>query len=175
MAIFFVILGMMLALPGLWLLSAGMWPAAVAKSSARTAGNLVKPFVAGLPVTIVAVVVASVLKKVAGGLGAVGASAVLCVFLVVANAGVAGLVTTIGQRLKSPVDAARPWRATLRGGIILELTYLIPVLGWFVILPASMIIGAGAVTMGLFNMSAERVESGDAESDAATTAPLSAS
>ena len=58
----------------------------------------------------------------------------------------------IGERLASPADAARPWKATLRGGIVLELSYLLPVLGWFVILPLSIIIGCGAATLSLINL-----------------------
>ena len=34
---------------------------------------------------------------------------------------------------------------------MLELTYLLPLLGWFVILPASMIIGSGAANLGLLS------------------------
>ena len=44
-----------------------------------------------------------------------------------------------------------PWRSTLRGGVVLELTYLLPFLGWFVILPASIIIGSGAANLGLLS------------------------
>ena len=49
--------------------------------------------------------------------------------------GTSGFVTHIGRRLESPADAGRPWRATVRGGVALELACLIPVLGWFGILP----------------------------------------
>jgi len=61
-----------------------------------------------------------------------------------------GFVTMIGERLASPADMGRPWRATVRGGVALELTYLVPIIGWFGVLPASMILGAGAMTMSLF-------------------------
>jgi hypothetical protein len=33
--------------------------------------------------------------------------------------------------------------------VILELSYLLPILGWFVLLPASIIIGAGSITRSL--------------------------
>jgi hypothetical protein len=69
--------------------------------------------------------------------------------MVHAHAGVAGLATAIGHRLTSPVDDERPWRSTLRGGVVLELTYLLPILGWFGILPLSIIIGSGAATLAL--------------------------
>ncbi|MGH9880312.1 MAG: hypothetical protein ACRD6N_02660, partial [Pyrinomonadaceae bacterium] len=34
---------------------------------------------------------------------------------------------------------------------VLELTYLLPFLGWFVILPASIVIGSGAATLSLLS------------------------
>jgi hypothetical protein len=68
-----------------------------------------------------------------------------------AHTGVSGLATSIGRRLSSPLDEQRPWRSTLRGGLVLELTYLLPFLGWFVILPASIIIGSGAANLGLLS------------------------
>jgi hypothetical protein len=75
----------------------------------------------------------------------------MCLYQLQANIGVAGLATTIGRRLPSPTDQLSPWRATLRGGIALELTYLLPFLGWFIVLPAATIIGTGAFNAGLLS------------------------
>jgi len=68
-----------------------------------------------------------------------------------AHTGVSGLATSIGRRLASPLDEQNAWRSTLRGGVVLELAYLLPLLGWFVILPASIIIGSGAANLGLLS------------------------
>jgi hypothetical protein len=56
----------------------------------------------------------------------------------------------IGERLASSIDIGQPWRATLRGGVAMELAYLLPILGWFVILPVTMTIGCGASLIALF-------------------------
>jgi hypothetical protein len=146
MAVFFVIVGMMLAFPGLWLLCIGLWPRTVAEAAERCRKGLRLSFLVGLPVTIVIVILSLKLLALAGGLGKAAGIGLLCVFMLHAHIGVSGLTTAIGRRLASPVDQAREWRATLRGGIVLELTYLLPILGWFVILPASIVIGSGAVT-----------------------------
>ena len=74
---------------------------------------------------------------------------VISLFVLFASTGVAGLATTIGHRLPSPADADRPWKATIRGGIVLELAYLVPFLGWFVLLPGSLILGAGCAVRAL--------------------------
>jgi hypothetical protein len=94
------------------------------------------------------------LTKVLFALGPVGKIAgvgLVCVYMLQAHTGVSGLVTAIGRRLPSPLDEHSPWRATLRGGIALELTYLLPILGWFVVLPASIIIGTGAINVALLS------------------------
>jgi hypothetical protein len=150
MSIFFVIVGMLLAFSGLWLLCRGLWPEAVEAAAARCVKRIWPYFLAGLPLTLVAIVLTRVLFAL-GPVGKVAGVAVVCFYLLQANIGVAGLVTAIGRRLPSPLDEQSPWRATLRGGIALELTYLLPILGWFVVLPAATIIGTGAFNAGLLS------------------------
>jgi len=150
MSIFFVILGMLLAFSGLWLLCRGLWPQAVEAAAARCAKRVWPYFLAGIPLTLVMLVLARALF-VLGPVGKFAAVAVVCFYMIQAHTGVSGLATAIGRRLPSPLDEHSPWRATLRGGIALELTYLLPILGWFVVLPASMIIGTGAVNVALLS------------------------
>jgi hypothetical protein len=168
MSIFFVILGLMLAFPSLWLLCRGLWPNVASGATAVCSRGSIKGFLVGVPITAgVALLVA--LSNVLGPLGKLVAAAIICFYLLIANIGVAGFATAIGERLKSPVDLERPWRATLRGGMILELTYLLPILGWFVILPASIIIGSGAAALsliGLYRMRAATSSTATVESAA---------
>jgi hypothetical protein len=151
MSIFFVILGMMLAFPGLWLLCRGLWPEAVAVAADRCRKSLWSSFLVGLPFTIAMIVATRILFSVLGPAGKMAGVGVVCLYMLQAHTGVAGLATSIGRRLSSPLDEQRPWRSTLRGGVVLELTYLLPLLGWFVILPASIIIGSGAANLGLLS------------------------
>ena len=151
MSIFFVILGMMLAFPGLWLLCRGLWPESVAAATDRCSRSLWSSFLVGLPITIVMIVVTRILFSILGPAGKIAGVGVVCLYMLQAHTGVSGLATSIGRRLLSPLDEQRPWRSTLRGGVVLELTYLLPLLGWFVILPASIIIGSGAANLGLLS------------------------
>jgi hypothetical protein len=150
MSIFFVILGMLLAFSGLWLMSRGLWPEAVEAVAERCAKRIWPYFLAGIPLTLVMIVLTRVLF-VLGPIGKIAALGVVCFYMLQAHIGVSGLVTAIGRRLPSPLDQHSPWRATVRGGIALELTYLLPILGWFVVLPASIIIGTGAINVGLLS------------------------
>lgn len=150
MSIFFVVVGMLLAFSGLWLMCRGLWPDAVEAAAERCAKHIWPYFLAGLPLTVVVIVLTRVLFLV-GPVGKIAGVGVVCFYMLQAHCGVSGLVTAIGRRLPSSRDAHSPWRATLRGGIALELTYLIPILGWFVVLPASIIIGTGAINIALLS------------------------
>jgi hypothetical protein len=143
------VVGFLLALQGLWLVSRALWPTRVGEAAKRCRGSLWLLLLAGLPATVLMVILAVVVKRAGAG-GQAGAFMVVCLWLVWANIGVAGLATHIGQRLASPADQDRPWKATVRGGTALELAYVFPILGWFGLLPLSMVIGAGAATMSLF-------------------------
>jgi hypothetical protein len=149
LAIFFAVLGMLLACPGLWLLCRGLWPTTVADCAEDYRRSLWKPFAVGIPITVLIVVLASMVSKLPGAFGGIGAAVTICLFITYASAGVAGLATVIGDRLPSPADAQCPWKATIRGGVVLELSFLLPILGWFLLLPASLITGAGATTRTL--------------------------
>jgi len=151
MSIFFVILGMLLAFSGLWLLCRGLWPEAVAATADRCGKSLWPSFIVGLPPTIVMIVLTRILFNVLGPAGKIAGVGFVCLYMLQAHTGVSGLATAIGRRLSSPLDEQSPWRATLRGGIVLELTYLLPIFGWFVILPASIIIGSGAANLSLLS------------------------
>lgn len=150
MAIFFVFLGMLLAFSGLWLLCRGLWPGAVERAAERCTKRIWPYFLAGIPLTLVTIILSRILL-VLGPVGKIAGVGLVCLYLLQAHTGVSGLVTAIGRRLPSSFDERSPWRATLRGGIALELTYLFPILGWFVVLPASIIIGTGAINVGLLS------------------------
>lgn len=150
MSIFFVILGVLLAFSGLWLMCRGLWPQAVEAAADRCTRRIWPYFLAGIPLTLVMIVLTRV-AFLLGPAGKIVGVGVVCLYMLQAHTGVSGLATAIGRRLPSPLDEHSPWRATLRGGIALELTYLLPILGWFVVLPASIIIGTGALNVALLS------------------------
>lgn len=78
----------------------------------------------------------------------VGAGGLLA-FLVFAFAGTAGLARFIGSRLPSPADLDRPWKAVVRGWVVLYLASLLPVFGWFVFLPLALLSGFGGALMSV--------------------------
>ncbi|MDP3507214.1 MAG: hypothetical protein Q8T09_04415 [Candidatus Melainabacteria bacterium] len=143
LAIFLVVLGFLLALPGLWLLCSGLWPTTVSRSTFDCNSGLLFPFLVGVPISLVAFFATVFASKELGPASGFVSIAIVCFYVLFASVGIAGLTTVIGNRLPSPVDIERPWKATIRGSIVLELAFLLPLLGWFVLLPAALIIGSG--------------------------------
>jgi hypothetical protein len=77
------------------------------------------------------------------GLGGVAAAFFLAVILM-GLFGSCGLVKRIGAGMKSASDENEPWRQLRRGGLVLGFTFVAPILGWFVVLPWTLISGLGA-------------------------------
>ena len=147
-AILLVVVGILLSFQGLWLFCRALWQNKVIASATRCGRNPIKSFVAGVVVSLVMIIVTAL----AGSLGAPGqvlAFGIVSLYVIFSGIGVAGLATHMGQRLASPADDRRPWAATVRGGVVLNLAYVIPIVGWFVIFPASIVLGAGAATLAL--------------------------
>lgn len=151
MAIFFTVLGLMLATPGLWLLCRGLWPDLVTESAVHCRRRMITPFFIGLPIAVFAFITVMFLSKLPQPFAAITIIGLLCSVLIYAHIGVTAIASILGERLPSPADKDRPWNATVRGGIVLELSYLLPVIGWFFILPISLIIGAGLTTRSLIS------------------------
>ena len=64
--------------------------------------------------------------------------------LLIAMIGSAGLALRIGRNLCAGGDL---WQQALRGGVMLALVFITPVLGWFVVLPLGLASGFGAVLL----------------------------
>jgi hypothetical protein len=58
--------------------------------------------------------------------------------------GSAGLCLQVGMGLPSSLDETQPWRQPLRGGVVLAFVFLLPFLGWFALLPWTLVSGLGA-------------------------------
>jgi len=67
----------------------------------------------------------------------------------------------IGGRLPDPRDTTSPWRQLVRGATALGLSWAVPFVGWFLILPVTLLIGLGAVARAVFQ-GADRKEAGRA-------------
>lgn len=144
--IFLVIVGLLIAFPALWLFCRGMWTDAVTACADRNRHGMLKSFFVGLPFLVMLIFAMGISGKLPGPVGQLSPLFELSFFFLYASVGVAGIATMLGGRLPSPADETRPWKRTLRGGVVLVLSFLFPILGWFLLLPVSLIVGFGTLT-----------------------------
>lgn len=142
---FLLILGAFLTLNAHWLAARALAPDLVQRASERYRQRPLRATLVGLaiaaPVLLVAIALAKALPHPLIQASAVGLVLVLALLALV---GSAGLALRIGAGLSAPGDAEQPWRGVLRGGSVLALTFLMPFLGWFVVLPWTLVSGLGA-------------------------------
>lgn len=145
---FLIILGALLVFIAHWLGAYGLFPSLVEGSAERYGRRPVAATFLGLAVLIPLLVLTTVLSKL-GPAGGMIALLVLTIPVMIALLGSAGLALRVGNGLASPSDAVQPWRRVLRGGIVLALVFLLPVVGWLVVLPWALISGFGAALMAM--------------------------
>ena len=143
--ILFLILGTQAVMVSYWLLAAALFPQALRRSRAAYDERIGRLTVVGLVTAIPTLLIGAGLLQQGPHpliklLGAVLVGAPVALGLV----GSAGLCDRIGAGLPGDADARLPWRRVLRGGIVLSFAFVLPVLGWFVLLPWTLLSGVGA-------------------------------
>lgn len=145
---FLIVVGALLTLNAHWIGAHALCPGLVARARDQLTRRPVRVTIVGLliavPVLLVVTVAAQKLPHPVIQTSAVGLALLLALFALV---GSAGLAERIGLGLPSPADATQPWRRVLRGGVVLGLAFLMPFLGWFVLLPWTLVAGLGAVAL----------------------------
>lgn len=143
--IVFLILGTQAVMVSYWLLAAALFPEALRRSRAAYDQRIGRLTFVGLATSVPSLLVGAgllqqgphpLLKLV----GAVLVGAPVALGLV----GSSGLCDRIGAGLPGDADARLPWRRVLRGGIVLSFAFVLPVIGWFVLLPWTLVSGVGA-------------------------------
>lgn len=143
-----VAIGFVVALPALWLLSRALWPERFDRGCEAARRGLFPLFLMGLLPTILGVLIVVVLGQQArnGGLAALAGG----LLLTWGWLGASGIAAVVGERLW-PHLHMEPWRQTKHGGVVLVCCALLPVAGWFVLLPLLAILGWGVNVRTLFS------------------------
>jgi hypothetical protein len=87
------------------------------------------------------------LSNGANGAAKLVGALVLSVPILLALGGSGGFALRIGAGLALPLDEQAPWRRVLRGGTVLALCFLLPLVGWFLVLPWALVSGVGAAIL----------------------------
>lgn len=145
----FLTLGFFLMFIGYWLAATALFPRHVERCEANFARPVVVALV-GLLLAVIPVIAGfAILNAFPVALKWIGliliAAPILCGLI-----GSAGLAKRIGSGLRAQVDAGQPWRGVMRGGVVLSLTLLLPVLGQVLLMPLMIAAGLGASVITWF-------------------------
>jgi hypothetical protein len=134
-----IITTFVLSVTGWWVMTRALWPNFSARAESRWTHNPVLSFFIGAAVIFLVVI----------GVQAIGGPGVFVVAaaLGLSLSGSAGLAGRIGSGMASPTHEGRAWFRTLKGGIALVLSALVPMLGWFLVLPVMLAGGLGAAIL----------------------------
>ena len=147
--IVFLVVGTLIVLVSYWLAAAALFPQTVARARATYSERPVRATLIGAAVGGPSVLLGLALLNAPNGAAKLLGGGIVAFQVLLGLLGSAGLGERIGAGLPSADDAVRPWRAVLRGGTVLSLTFLLPIIGWFGVLPWALISGVGAALMAI--------------------------
>ena len=152
-AVFGILLTLGIVFPGLltawWLL----FPASVDLARARLELTAWQCFWLGGITTAILVVPVVVLLALPIGPTKLAGWALVFTALTVASLGAAGLAALMGQQLRRVSPAQTRLSAFVRGALALELAAAFPVIGWFFIIPLTLVTVLGATVFALLRWS----------------------
>ncbi len=143
---FLLIVGIMMVFVSFWLAAEALFPGMVARAREQynRPGRIT---LIGLGLMLPFLVVVILCFKVKNPVFQLLGITCIAVPVVLGLLGSSGLSQRVGIGLPSLVDERQPWRRVLRGGIVLVLTFLLPFVGWFFLLPLTLISGLGAAVL----------------------------
>jgi hypothetical protein len=145
---FLLIVGTMLVFISFWLAAEALFPDLVVRARLHY-NRPVRTTLIGLALVVPVVALVTVCFKVKNPLFQLLGITCIAVPVMLGLLGSSGLSQRVGIGLPSLADERQPWRRVLRGGIVLVLTFLLPFVGWFFLLPLTLISGFGAAVLTL--------------------------
>lgn len=155
-AIFFILLIIGIAYPAMltawWLL----FPAAVERARLRLERTPGKSFWLGLAALIAFLIPILILLNLPSGFFQFLGFVAIGVMLVLSSIGAAGLAARFADKLNR-LGAFSAIGSFVRGAVIIELASVLPVVGWFIFLPVSLVASLGASVFALLNWTPKSV------------------
>ncbi len=140
----FILIGMLLSLPGLLIGINLLLPKTAERIEARIAEKPGRNLFIGIPVTAAFALWIALASST--GSGILRGSAFLAggVWMALGTIGAAGLARMLGNRLKPLASPTSELTNLLRGAVVFEFACLFPLVGWFVFAPivGMMLVGA---------------------------------
>lgn len=143
LAILFVHLGFYAAFVAYWMLAGGVAAEWVARSREQYRRPVRATLIGALALLPAALLANGLARSGKGPVVAIGVGLFMLLILI-GLFGSAGLADRLGAGLQSERDGQEPWRRIRRGGMVLGFTFVAPILGWFIMLPWTLVSGFGA-------------------------------
>lgn len=159
--------GFIVGMPALWMLNHGLWPESFAKRCEVAHRGVGKSLLMGLIPLAVAIFIITLMAKRLGPVPAILLSGSVFIWGMMGTAGIAKLV---GERLWPHRE---PVLRTRNGGLVVICCALLPVVGWFLILPLIAIIGMGVNVRCLTQRNSRAVDSQAQAIPSAVETPIS--
>ncbi|YCM43404.1 hypothetical protein V2O64_19030 [Verrucomicrobiaceae bacterium 227] len=141
----FLILGFYVIFVAYWVAAVGVAPKLVEGSCERLGSSFWKSLLLGIAIGLPGIGIGLVIARLGLPVAQIAGFALVLLIFLAGLCGSAGLCLRIGKGLKCEVDANEPWRRVKRGGTVLGLMIIFPVLGWFLVFPAAVFSGIGAL------------------------------
>ena len=142
---FLLIMGTYVVFISYWLAAQALFPELTDRCRQRIKAAPWKHALIGLAWTIPTAAAGVALLNVPNPLLKFLGATIVLLLILAGLIGSSALAAQIGFGLAQPSDQTQPWRRVLRGGMVLGLTFVFPLIGWFLILPLSLVIGVGAL------------------------------
>lgn len=144
----FIHIGVILVVTSYYTLGAALAPALTSRARRQFAARPWLPIIIGLAISVPWMLAAIVLlQQVPAGAKFVGAI-LGCLWILLGLIGGAGIAQHVGGGDIVPGRAS--WVQTFRGGLFISLTWVLPLVGWLVMLPLTMSAGIGCLVLGIF-------------------------
>jgi hypothetical protein len=136
----FVHLGIILAAVSYFAVGAAMLPNITRRGAERLAERPVRTVLTGVAVSVPWVAASIVLLQLGGPLASLGALVGLT-WILLGLLGGAAVAQHVGQR-------GEGWQRVARGGGLIALTWVLPLIGWFFMLPLTLATGIACLIVG---------------------------
>ena len=151
------------ALTCIWIMIASLFPKFTRQAQTFCVMPL-RAFLIGLVAGLVPFIIGYFLAAISSGhLGHLVGWTLMIISASLGIAGAAALAFRIGNGMPSQLDRTDPWRRTLRGSSVLALTFLLPIIGWFVWMPVVLSFGAGVALLTVQDILRARKEERELE------------
>jgi hypothetical protein len=141
---FLLIAGTYIVINGYWLTTQGLFPEFVDRCRERIRCAPYKTLLLGAAGTAPSVILGVAMFRAASPALKFAGATLLLLILLFGLMGSAGLAAQVGCGLGGSAYDGLSWRRVWRGGLVLGLTFILPLVGWLIILPGTLIAGIGA-------------------------------